>query len=591
MPLAIELAAARMSVLSPTQLVQRLPRRFDLLVDRRGATERQATLRGAIDWSWRMLTPVEASAMAQLSVFRGGFTAEAVEAVVRLEGGHSPLEVLMTLRAKSLVRAYFPHGDETQTRFGLFESIREYAKEKLAGRPEEAGALERHAAFYLALGEKLAIGAESSKAQLDALDLERDNLNAVFARAQAEDDDRGRALKAVLALDPLLALRGPFLVHLAMLDAALAKGTSDDAARAAGLEARGRARQARGRIAEAEADLLAMAELARKLGDVAMEGRAESHLAMIERLKGNRAEARRRCERALALSEHVGDRRMMGRTLSILAGLLSDMGQEAEAMDTYNEALELHRAVGDRRYEGITLANLGVQQQALGLLKQARANYQAALSIHRELGNRRSEGISHINLGDLHADLEQPGQARAHYESALAILREVGARRFEGVALVSLGSLFLQYGELDEAIAHYSEGVAVLEETGDVRYEGLGRAGLAAAQALKGQVDEAEESMAEATQLLTDAGDAAFLDALDIYRAHLELAHARQTRSEYQASVLEERIARRIAHAERSGPPDDRHPGGVPSPADRSEHVRAALRSLRIAMAQSGQEA
>jgi hypothetical protein len=97
--------------------------------------------------------------------------------------------------------------------------------------------------------------------------------------------------------------------------------------------------------------------------------------------------------------------------------------------------------------------------------------------------------------------------------------------------------------------------------------------------------------MAEATQLLTDAGDAAFLDALDIYRAHLELAHARQTRSEYQASVLEERIARRIAHAERSGPPDDRHPGGVPSPADRSEHVRAALRSLRIAMAQSGQEA
>ncbi|MEW6430523.1 MAG: protein kinase [Myxococcota bacterium] len=591
MPLAIELAAARMSVLSPSQLVQRLPRRFDLLVDRRGATERQATLRGAIDWSWRMLTPAEASAMAQLSVFRGGFSAEAVEAVVSLEGGLAPLELLMTLRAKSLVRAYFPHGDDAQTRFGLFESIREYAKEKLAGRPEEAGALERHAAFYLALGEKLSIGAESSKAQLDALDLERDNLNAVFMRAQAEADDGGRALKAALALDPLLALRGPFKVHLAMLDAALAKETSDDAARAAGLEARGRARQARGRIAESEEDLLAMADLARTLGDVAMEGRAESHLAMIERLKGQRGEARRRCERALALSERVGDRRMMGRTLSILAGLLSDMGRESEAMDTYNEALELHRAVGDRRYEGVTLANLGVQQQALGLLKPARANYQAALAIHRELGNRRSEGISHINLGDLNADLEQPGQARSHYESALAILREVGARRFEGVALVSLGSLFQQYGELDEAVAHYGEGVAILEETGDARYEGLGRAGLAAARALQGALDEAEEGMAEATRLLTDAGDPAFLDALDVYRAHLELAHARQTGSEHQATVLEERIAKRIAHAERAGAPDEQHPGGVPSPADRSEHVRAALRSLRIAMAQSGQEA
>jgi predicted ATPase/serine/threonine protein kinase len=590
LPLAIELAAARMSVLSPTQLVQRLPRRFDLLVDRRGASERQATLRGAIDWSWRMLTPVEASAMAQLSVFRGGFSADAVEAVVLLEGA-AALELLMTLRAKSLVRAYFPYGDDGQTRFGLFESIREYAKERLAGQPEEPGVQERHAAFYLSLGEKLSIGAEGSKAQLDALDLERDNLNAVFVRAQAAADDGGRSLRAVLALDPLLALRGPFQLHLAMLDAALAKGTGGEALRAAGLEARGRARQARGRIAESEDDLLSMCALAQTLGDVAMEARAEAHLATIDRLKGQRADARRRCERALALSERVGDRRVMGRTLSILGTLLSDMGQEAKAMDTYNEALELHRAVGDRRYEGISLANLGVQQQALGLLKQARANYQAALAIHRELGNRRSEGISHINLGDLNADLEQPGQARSHYESALAILREVGARRFEGAALVSLGSLFQQFGELDEAAAHLAEGIAILEETGDARYEGLGRAALAAAKALQGSLEEAEEGMAEATRLLTEAGDAAFLDALDLYRAHLELAHARQTRSDHQAAVLEERIAKRIAHAERAGPSDELHPGGVPSPADRSEHVRAALRSLRIAMAQSGQEA
>jgi len=590
LPLAIELAAARMSVLSPTQLVQRLPRRFDLLVDRRGASERQATLRGAIDWSWRMLSAVEASAMAQLSVFRGGFSAEAVEAVVQLEGA-SALELLMTLRAKSLVRAYFPYGDDGQTRFGLLESIREYAKERLVGQPEEAGVHERHAAYYLGLGEKLAIGAEGSKAQLDALELERDNLNAVFVRAQSLADDGGLALRAVLALDPLLALRGPFSVHLAMLDATLARDLPTPQLRAVGLEARGRARLARGRVRDAEQDLLEMAEIARLLGDVGMEGRAESRLAMCERIKGQRAEARRRCERGMALSQRAGDRQMMGRTQSILAGLLSDMGQEAQALENYNEALELHRSVGDRRYEGVTLANLGVQQQALGLLKQARANYQSALAIHRELGNRRSEGISHINLGDLNADLEQPGQARSHYESALAILREAGARRFEGVALVSLGSLFQQFGELDEAAAHLAEGVEILEETGDARYEGLGRAALAAVKALQGALDEAEEGMAEATRLLTEAGDAAFLDALDLYRGHLELAHARTTRSDHQAAVLEERIAKRIAHAERAGEPDELHPGGVPSPADRSEHVRAALRSLRIAMAQSGQEA
>lgn len=529
--------------------------------------------------------------MAQLAVFRGGFTAEAVAAVMDLGGEAEPLDVLMTLRAKSLVRAYFPYGDDAQTRFGLFESIREYAQEKLLERPDVARVFARHAAFYLELGATLSDGAESSKAQLDALDLERDNLSAVFVRAQGEADDGGQSLKVVLALDPLLALRGPFQVHLAMLDAALERGAGGDALMAAGLEARGRARQIRGRVAEAENDLLAMAAIARRLGDVAMEGRAESHLAMIERLKGQRADARRRCERALALSKEVGDRRMMGRTLSILAGLLSDLGREAEAMETYNQALELHRAVSDRRHEGITLANLGVRQQALGLLKPARANYQAALTIHRELGNRRSEGISHINLGDLNADLEQPGQARAHYESALAILREVGAPRFEGVTLVSLGSLFQQYGELEEAVAHLSEGIALLQDEGDQRYEGLGRAALAAARALLGDTDAAEGEMAEASRLLTEANDAAFLDALDVYRGSLELAHARQTRSEHQAAVLEGRLARRITHAERAGPPDEHHPAGAPSPADRSEHVRAALRSLRVAMAQSGQEA
>ncbi|MDP1822934.1 MAG: protein kinase [Archangium sp.] len=590
MPLAIELAAGRMSVLSPAQLVQRLPRRFDVLVQKGGAVDRQATLRGAIDWSWNNLSPAEASALAQLSVFRGGFAAEAVDAVVSLPGGEgAPLEALMTLRSKSLVRAYFPTGDEGQTRFGLYESIREYAREKLESRPEHAQVLVRHTKYFLELGTKLASGAESSKAQLDNLDLERENLNSVFQRA-LEANDSPAALTAVLALDPLLTMRGPFGVHLQMLDAVVSRLDEFPKLRTAALESRSRARLARGRAIDAQSDLLEANALAVAAGDRNTQGRIAMLLATVERQQGQRKEARQSLNRGLELLRAVGDLRMEGRTVSNLGVLQHELGEEEVALETYNRALEIHRAAGDRRYEGITLANLGVLQQALGLLKQARANYQAALGIHRELGSRRSEGISHINLGDLAAELEQPGQALAHYESALEILRDVGARRFEGIALSSLGSLHLQYGEYDDAMRRLPEAIDVLREVGDVRYTGLTLGIRAAAMALLGELEAAEEDMAEATRLLTDVGDLSFLDALDLYRAHLELGHALRTGSEHQAAVLDERILKRIAHVERPGAADEAHPAGTPSPAERSEHVRAALRSLRGALQDNGRE-
>ena len=591
MPLAIELAAGRMSVLSPAQLVQRLPRRFEVLVDRKSSVDRQATLRGAIDWSWNNLSASEASAMAQLSVFRGGFSAEAVEAVVAMPDGKDggALEALMTLRSKSLVRAYFPTGDEGQTRFGLYESIREYARERLHGLPERDGVLSRHASWFLRLGERLAAGAEGSKEQLDQLDLERENLLAVYERSLEANQPRA-ALEAVRALDPLLTLRGPFGAHLQMLDEVVGRLEDLPALRALALETRARARIARGRAVDALTDLEEADALAEAAGDVAARGRLALLMGTGERLQGQRRAAREHLTRALDILRSVGDARLEGRTLSNLAVIQHEMGEEGAALENYNRALEMHRAAGDRRFEGVTLANLGVLQQALGLLKAARANYQAALGIHRELGNRRSEGISQLNLGDLSAELEQPGQALAHYESAIEMLREVGGRRFEGITLLSLGSLHLQYGEYDDAAGRLAEAIEALREVGDLRYLGLALAQQAALLALIGEIEAGEEEMAEASKMLTEVGDLSFLDALDLYRAHLELAHSLRTGSEHQAAVLNERIVKRIAHVEKPGPPDEGHPSGTPSPADRSEHVRAALRSLRGALADNGRE-
>jgi tetratricopeptide (TPR) repeat protein len=197
-----------------------------------------------------------------------------------------------------------------------------------------------------------------------------------------------------------------------------------------------------------------------------------------------------------------------------------------------------------------------------------------------------SEGIAQKNLGDLHRDLEKAPQALSHYQSALAILRDAGARTFEGRALASLGSHYQELGNIEDAIARYREAVRVLREVGDKRHEGLTLAGLAAALAGVTAMTEADTMLEESTRILNETGDMNFLDALDVYRAHVELAKAMQKPK--QGRALLDAVQQRVRRAEQPHDPDDTHPNGLASPADRSEHVRAALRSLRAAMRRTG---
>lgn len=335
LPLAIELAAARMAMLSPAQLMQRLPRRLDLLKGSApGVSARQATMRGAIDWSWELLQPHEQAALAQLGVFRGSFSLEAVEAVVDVSAfPDAPwvLDVVQTLKEKSLVQAS-EAGAGGALRFRLLESIREYALEKLRALPGAGeDAFARHAAFFLELGGRLAAQVETKDAlrALEQLQLERDNLSSVFQRAMAKPpspDAAREALEAALALDPLLALRGPFGAHVAMLEAASRLGAETGVAgelRARALVALGIARQARGQLVES------LGELERALtltSEPRLAGRAHHYAAASLRQQGRMDEAKARYEQALQLVRKAGDRWMEGRVLGHLGGLSQEMG-------------------------------------------------------------------------------------------------------------------------------------------------------------------------------------------------------------------------------------------------------------------------
>ena len=221
LPLAIELAAARMRILSPAQLVERLRDRFALLAGARGAASRQATMRAAIDWSWDLLTVWEQAALAQCAVFEGGFTLEAAEAILDLSRFREapPVDdVVQALVDKSLLRTWLPHDiaryDIDEPHFGMYLTIHEYASAKLeeGGPGERKTEEQRHGKYYAHFGTTdttAALAGPGGPRLQRALALDLDNLVSACRRAVVRGDV-GVALATCRAAWNVLELKGPF---------------------------------------------------------------------------------------------------------------------------------------------------------------------------------------------------------------------------------------------------------------------------------------------------------------------------------------------------------------------------------------------
>ncbi|WP_437753724.1 ATP-binding protein [Sorangium sp. So ce1389] len=584
-PLAIELAAAREGVLGVRGLLARLGSRLDLLAGAgRGREARQATLRGAIEWSWDLLDDRERRALACCSVFRGPFTLEAAAAVLA-EPDAAAIDRVEALRDKSLLRAA-PPGSDGATRFALYEGVRELAAEKLAERGEREGAAERHAAFYLAAGEAAAADFERRGA-LDALNRIAGDLEELLAvaegalaaaaegapaaaaaegapaaaaaegaRAAAAAGPEGagrraaaeRALRALCAVEPVLSTRGPFGAQLEPLDRALAAAeqlAADPLVVARALAARGRARRLRGQAEAALEDL----------------GRARAQAAALG------AEA-------------------------LLSGIVADLGvlhhgrREMErAREHYEQALALHRALGDRRAEGRALGNLGALHHDERREGEAASYYERAIAIAAEIGDGRLEGIFSTNAGLLEQERGAPAQARRRYERAAAILGEVGDLRLLAITLGNLGALHHEEGRLAEARACHGRAVALLREVGDRRSEAIALCRLGAALASLEEVEEARRALAPAERLLAQLGDEPDVELARVASGFVDLALAQAARRAGrgdEAAAHAGAARRRIARAREGGAE------GAPSSASRSDDVRLLLRILERSLAALG---
>lgn len=552
LPLAIELAAARVSAYSPTELLERLPSRVDLLKKRpvsssQGerqpssvsvrAKRRRDSLTSTIEWSWRLLKPWEQSALAQCAVFRGGFTLEAAKEVVDLSdhAGAPPVkEALASLCAKSLLRVGEVR-DSGERRYVHYASVRDFAEDWLERGNGALRTRNRHAMYYLELGRELAEGVDGHGGleKRRRLERETENLLAVVRGALARDPvtilSVAWALEGMLALEPVLSTRGPFSVHLSLLDAALEPaelvGVSPEL-RGRALESRGRLLRARGQLDQSLDDLEDCLKRAREADDRLLEGRALANIGTHYLLMGDVDEAERRYLGALDLLRSVGARPIEARARYFFGRLRQRLGKTKEALADYEAALEALRDAGDRRYEGIVLGDIASLLAGEGGLERATRLYERALHIHREIGNRRFEGATLRELGSLRLEAGRLKDARRLLEKSVDLLREVFDRSGEARAHARLGDLFVEDGRLDEARAQYERAVTLQASSADRARRALLLARAAALDAVAGAQEVSRATLEEAKQLATDE-DRAVVETLMLYEDLIESALGR----------------------------------------------------------------
>jgi predicted ATPase/serine/threonine protein kinase len=508
LPLAIELAAARSRVLKPDKLLSRMGQRFRLL-SAPGRRDRQATLRATLDWSWDLLQDWERAALAQLSVFEGGFSLEAAEDLLELSDSDIwPLDAVQSLVDRSLVRVV------SDDRFDLLMSIREYASEKLhaegafahSGPDAVQACWRRHGAHYARFGTApalRALTAHGGVALLRALALEGPNLSVACTRA-AELGDGGRAAQTALAAWSVLRMKGPLSVGLALLEGAVPDAGEH------GIRVRLAAARAcimTGGMAAAADHIDRARALAVAAQDPVARGQADAMESMMFIMQGRLDLALRCSERALQLHEPSGDRRTLGTTLTDLGLVCHQQGQMEEAEEHYRRALGLLEAVGDRPSEARVLFNLGLLHYQLRRADTASDFYRRARVVYREMGDRRSEGRLQGNLGNLAVQQGQPGLALKHLRKARSIHREIGDRRVEGRALGNIGLVHHQQGRNAEAKQCFDGALAIHREVGNRPSEGVSLACLGLVHHAEGRLDQAGRLLEQALAIHREVGN------------------------------------------------------------------------------------
>ena len=528
LPLAIELAAARCSILSVQQIAERLGQRFRLLKGRvEDGDQRHSALDKTIDWSWNLLTEAGKQGLAQCAVFRGRFDLAAAESI--LETDDDVLDLLQDLTDASLLATQQRPGSEGQT-FTLLETIRAYADGKLQGEARR-GAEARHAGHYLQAGARLGqvVREKGASTVIDELAKLGDNLIAVAERNLHSDDDgaQHRALQAVIAVAPLLDVRGPQVQLARLLDGVLSKPPqpgNEGLVAAAQLE-RGRLLQS-SNLDRAQTELEQAVAAAGAAGDRWLEHRARAELGLVFRDTGELAEAERAFSSVFDEAERAGHTWLCAYAVGNRGILHLHTGSRDIGVAKCQRAVQLFEECGDLGYSAIFYINLAFGAGTAGRLDDAQQYYQRALELLTSIGDTRMQTIALQNLASVALERDDSDESHALLLQCQALAQRSGDRVLEGVARGELGRVELARGNTDAALDCLGESVTMLAETGEQRSRATFASLLGAVQADLHRFAKAEETFQTARELATALCDPSVDALLEACLAHLDIAHA-----------------------------------------------------------------
>ncbi len=465
LPLAIELAAARIKLLSPSAMLTRLESRLSLLTGgARDLPTRQQTLRNTVEWSYGLLNDAEQTLLRRFSVFTGGCTLEAVEAVCDTKGdlGLDVLDGMASLVDKSLAQQV--EQVDQETRFIMLSAIREYALERLAESNDESATRRAHAAYYLVLAEE---GAEDVAAQpewLDRYEVEHENIRlAIDYLIKTGDAEWGMRLGA--ALFRFWETRE----HLAEGRNAIARLLALEGA-GARPKLRARLLFAAGVLAAAQGDYVSARPMFEESLDICVElndnrgvAVALNALAVNARDRGELTDASLLFERCLAMWKDLGDPADIARALSNLASVMKLQGNYERASSLYNECLTMFRQAGDDAGAAWTLNYLGDVAREKADLVAACSYCEQSLSEFRRLQDSWGIASALSDLASLSCDQGNNAEARRLYGESIKLFQELGHKRGIARALECLAVSAAAQSNAEQSL-HWAGAAAALRQ-------------------------------------------------------------------------------------------------------------------------------
>jgi predicted ATPase/class 3 adenylate cyclase len=468
-PLALELAAARVKVLSVEQIAQRLDDRFRLLTGgSRVLLPRQQTLRALIDWSYDLLSEAERLLLRRVSVFAGGFSLEAAEAVCAGDGleEYEVLDLLTQIVDKSLVLSE-EQGQEV--RYRLLETIRQYGEEHLRGSGDEAVLRGRHRDWYLQLAEQAEpeLRGPEQAMWLDRLETEHDNLRAALTWS-VERGEAEAGLRLGAALELFWSVRGYLVEGRKWLTELLAlpEARAPTAPGVQALQGVGVLAYQQGEYDAARSYIEESLSIGRDLGEAVGIADSLCLLGDVALAQGSYPEARSLFEESLSLYRASGDQSGIAGSLNKLGRLAQNQGDDAAARSLFEESLAIQRLLGNQRMIAVLLNNLGWVSHNQGDLEAAHSFYEEALQIWRELADKADLAVTLINLALVAQERADEAQAIHRYEESLALFHELGDRYGIAACLKELGGLVLAQAQPERATRLYAAAHALREAMG-----------------------------------------------------------------------------------------------------------------------------